>query len=284
MILVTGGTGHTGSRLVLTLADRGEQVRVLTREPVRLPLELRRRIQICRGDLTDSGQTREAFNGCGCVIAMTHIKFAPLVIAAAREAGIRRALFTSSTRRFTNFPEETARQVIGGEQAVRESGLDWTILRPSMIYGSHHDNNLVHLHRWLQRFPIHPLVGGGRMKWQPVFTWDVVAAVVAAYDRPATIGREYTLAGPEPVTYEEMVRTFLRVMNRRCLLVPVPMFVARAAVRLLGVVSRNPRVRMDQIDRLAEDKVFDISEARRDLDFSPVSFEEGIRRKVAWKV
>ena len=284
MILITGGTGHTGRRIVVALEKRGERVRVLTREPVKLAKQLRRRIEIVRGSLDDPAVARDACAGCTAVIAMTHIGMAPKVIAAARDAGVRRAIFMSSTRRFTKFPEDTARRVIEGEQAVRDSGLDWTIIRPSMIYGSAHDNNLCHLQRALQRWPVHPLIGGGRMLWQPVFTWDVVQAILAALDRPATVGKEYTVAGPEPISYEQMVCTFLRQMKRRVLLVPVPMAWAKAVVRLYGCVSHRPRVRMDQIQRLEEDKVFDITEARRDLGFNPTSFEEGIRRKLANEV
>lgn len=284
MILVTGGTGHTGMRLVQRLVQRGDPVRVITREPAKLPIELRRKIQISRGSLEKPEQAREAAAGCTAAIALTHIKLAPRIIAAMQAENVRRGIFMSSTRRFTNYPEETARQVIAGEQAVRDSGLDWTIIRASMIYGSDRDNNLVHLVRLLRRFPVHPLIGGGRMLWQPVYTWDVVQALTAALDRPGTIQREYTVAGPEPIAYADMVRTILRLMDRRALLIPAPMSWARAVVSLYGRLSSNPRVRLDQIDRLNEDKTFDISDARRDLDFDPIGFEEGIRRKLAGEV
>jgi nucleoside-diphosphate-sugar epimerase len=190
----------------------------------------------------------------------------------------------SSTRRFTQFPEDTARQVIAGEEAVRASGLDWTIIRPSMIYGSRDDNNLVHLQRALKKWPIHPLPDGGRMKWQPVFTWDVVAALLAALDSADAVRRDYTIAGPEPITYAEMVRTMMREMKVRRLLVPIPLSFVRGAMGLMALVSKRPLLTSDQIDRLREDKVFDISDARRDLGFDPISFEEGINRKILGKV
>lgn len=284
MILVTGGSGHTGQRLVTRLLEQGRQVRVLTRQPVRMHIDLRRRIQVMRGDLTNPAEAREAAAGCEAVFSLSHVGFAPHVVAAMQTEGVRRGIFMSSTRRFTRFPEETARRVIAGEDAVRASGLDWTIVRASMIYGSHHDNNLAHLVNFLARYPVHPLIGGGTMLWQPVFVWDVVQALTAALERPETIGREFTIAGPEPVSYRRMVETILRQMGRRRLLVPVPFGLARLAVRLYGSVSAHPRVRMDQIDRLQEDKVFDISEAREALGFAPVSFEEGIRRKLARQV
>lgn len=284
MILVTGGTGHTGQRLVRRLLELGHEVRVLTREPVKMHKELRKRISVFRGDLTDATDARDAVHGCSAVFSLTHIGHAAHVIEAMRSEGVSRGIFMSSTRRFTNFPEDTARRVIAGEEAVRTSGLDWTIIRPSMIYGSFRDNNLVHLVRVLRRFPVHPLPGGGTMLWQPVFTWDVVDALVAALERPVAIGKEYTIAGPDPISYADMVRTIVRQMKRKRLLIPIPLSLVQAGVWTLGKLTARPRVRLDQVDRLSEDKVFDISLARAELGFDPISFEEGIRRKLARKV
>ena len=280
-ILVTGGTGHTGQRVVRRLAELGNTVRVLTREPTKLPTAMRRQLEMFRADVNDSAALADAVSGCDAVVAMTHIRYAPNVIAAMKSAGVRRVVFTSSTRRFTKFPEETAHWVIRGEEAVEQSGLDWTIIRASMIYGDNLDNNLTHLVRVLEALPVHPLIGGGKMLWQPVFTWDVVQAIVAALERPVSVGKAYTVAGPAPISYEEMVRTILVAMGKRRLLFPVPMGIARAAARVYGLVSSKPRLRIDQIDRLQENKVFDISEAVRDMGFEPVTFEEGIRRKIA---
>jgi uncharacterized protein YbjT (DUF2867 family) len=283
-ILITGGTGHTGRRLVEALTDRGEVLRVLTRYPAGLQLPLRRKVEIFRGSLDDPQRAHAAGTDCAAVIALTHIKFAPNVIDLMRANGIRRGVFMSSTRRFTKYPEETARQVIAGEQAVRESGLDYTILRASMIYGGKQDNNMEHLLRNLRKWPVHPLVGGGRMKWQPVFTWDVVHAILACLDKSETIGKEYTIAGPEPITYAEMVRTIMHEAKLRRAVIPIPIGLARAAVKFYASLSETPRIRPDQIERLQEDKIFDISDAQRDLDFHPVPFSEGIRRKLALDV
>lgn len=284
MILVTGATGHTGQRLTARLLEHGEPVRVLTRrDPERLPARLRG-AEIVRGDIEDAACLARAVSGCRAVVAMTHIRFSRHVLAAARASGVRRVVFMSSARRFTKYPEHTARWVIEGEAAVMESDLDWTILRPSMIYGGDEDNNLTHLVRSLRRWPVHALPDGGRMLWQPVFTWDVVSALVAALDNPATIGRDYTLAGPEPISYADMVRTILREAGLRRLLVPVPLGVVMLAARILSRVMSNPPLRPDQVQRMREDKVFDISAARRDLGFDPIPFQEGIRRKLAGEV
>lgn len=281
-IVITGASGHTGMRLAKRLVEAGRRVRAITRDPAVIPLALRRRMEIRRCDLTVAEEARYAVSGASAVVAMTHIRFAPYIIEAMQAEGVRRAIFMSSTRRFTRFPEETARAVIAGEEAVQQADdLDWTILRASMIYGGSQDNNLTHLVRWLKSTPVFPLPGTGSMRWQPVFTWDVISAIEAALDRPQTIKKAYTLAGPEPITLREMIETILRCMGKRVLLVPVPIAFLRFAARMLAMVMDRPPITLDQIQRLEEDKVFDISEAQRDIGFAPISFEEGIRRKLA---
>lgn len=257
----------------------------LTRDPAKLPADLRDRVEIVIAGLGDPGAAA-AFAGADAVVAVTHIKFAPRVLDAMNAAGIKRAVFMSSTRRFTRFPEETAKQVMDGEKAVRNSWTDSTIIRASMIYGGPEDNNLEHLVSLMRRWPAwapFPVPGNGRMLWQPVFTHDVVSALVAALRRPeVTAKKEYNVAGPTGVALADILRAVWRGIGRPSgpMLVPVPLFAARAAARVLGFVSRKPRLKVDQIQRLAEDKVFDISEARRDLGFDPVSFAEGLRRKL----
>lgn len=279
-ILVTGATGHTGSRLVRALVEQNRPVRILTREPARLDLALRRQVEVVRGDLTQPETARRALAGAGAVIAVTHIKFASAIIAAMQAEGVQRGVFMSSTRRYTRFVEETARQVMAGEAAVEASGLDWTIIRPTMIYGGKHDRNLQPLLEQLARMAVFPLPAGGKMLWQPVFTWDVVAALLAALDRPQTIGRAYTIAGPEPISYREMLETLIRTAGLKTRLIPVPLAPLGPLVKFYERSATNPRVRHDQILRLQENKDFSIEEARRDLGFDPVSFEEGIRRKI----
>lgn len=279
-VLVTGATGHTGRRLVEALLQRGFSVRILTRDPARMALPVRRQVEVVRGDITHPETVQRATAGARAVLAATHIKFAHHIIDAMQQAGIRRGIFMSSTRRFTRFVEDTARQVMAGEAVVEESGLDWTIIRPTMIYGGKKDNNLQPLLQQLRALPVFPLPGGGKMLWQPVFTWDVVDAMIAALERQQSVGKAYTIAGPEAISYRDMLATMIREAGLKTLLVPVPLAPLGPMVRFYESVSKQPKVRHDQILRLQENKDFDISEARRDLGFDPISFEEGIRRKV----
>lgn len=280
-ILVTAATSQTGSLAARGLVREGYTVRCLVRgdEGLRyLPLA---DIEIARGDLERPETLRAALDGMDAVAHIAHIRFAPRLIAACEEGGIRRVVFFSSTRRYTKFDCLTARQVRENEAAIEASDLDYTILRPSMIYGSERDNNISRLVRYLRRHRLFPLIVGGKNLVQPVFVLDVVDALLETLKRSATIRAAYTLAGPEPLTYRAMVQTLANVLERSVCFVPVPLGPALLAAVVYGAVFRRPRLTSEQVRRFAEDRSFDISAARRDLGYTPTRFEDGIRRQIA---
>jgi uncharacterized protein YbjT (DUF2867 family) len=278
MIFVTGGTGHTGSRAVRRLMERGETARCLVHTPAQrafLPAEA----ETAEGDAADASSLAERMAGAQACLHLAPIRFAPSVVEACRRAGVERLICLSSTRRLTRFPCESSRAVIRGELAVEDSGLGWTILRPSMIYGGSRDNNMERLVRHFRRASLFPLVRGGRQLVQPVFVWDVVGAIEAALARPAAIGRAYTLAGPEAFSFRRMVEIAAQAAGRRAVFVPAPYGLALAGAWMAERLLRRPPVTVEQVRRFLEDKAFDIRAAKRDLGFDPISFEEGMRRK-----
>jgi nucleoside-diphosphate-sugar epimerase len=123
--------------------------------------------------------------------------------------------------------------------------------------------------------------GGGHRLQQPVHVDDLADAIVACLDRPATIGRAYDLAGPEPLTFREVIAAAGAAVGRRPRVVPVPLGPAVAALRVAERVLPDPRLRAEQLERLAEDKAFPIDAARRDLGFDPRPFAAGIAEEAA---
>jgi len=283
-ILVTGATSQTGSLAVRALAGEGHGARCLIRSDEGRRFLPRAGVEFVRGDLEQPETLVAALDGIEAVAQFAHIRFAPALMGACEKAGVRRVVFLSSTRRFTQFDSPSARQVRDGESAIEAGPLDYTILRPSMIYGSRRDNNISRLIAYLRRHRVFPLVGGGKNLVQPVFTLDVVAALLEALKRPATIRRSYTLAGPEALTYRRMIETIGEALGRRVTMPTVPLGPTLLAVRLYETVVRRPRVTSEQIQRLGEDKAFDIAPARQDVAFCPLAFPEGIRRQIAGEV
>ena len=185
-------------------------------------------------------------------------------------------MFVSTTAVTTRLPASSKQVRLAAEESIRASALDWTILRPTMIYGDPGDRNLSRLLPLLRRVPVLP-VPGGRQLQQPVHAADVADAVLAAAERPAAAGHTYDVAGPEPLTFTDLLQTAARAVASRTRFVPVPVSPIIAAARGYELLSRNPRIRAEQVRRLAEDKAFAIDDAIRDLGYAPRPFAEGIR-------
>jgi uncharacterized protein YbjT (DUF2867 family) len=283
-VLVVGGTGHTGERLARRLLRIAMSVRVLTRNPqgeVARALA-REGCEIATGDCTRRWTLWEAVDGCDAVASCAHIKHAGAVVQAALRHRVERAVFMSSTRRFSQVPDDTVRQVIEGERAITESALEWTIVRCNMIYGGARDNNLEKVVRWMRARVWFPVVGNGRNLVQPVFTEDVVSAMQEALRRPEVASRrEYTLAGPRAMEYDQMLRLVATALGREIRLIHFPLPVAMACLRLGRPVLAPLGVNDAMLRRFSEDKAFDFADAARDLGFLPHDFATALALKVS---
>ena len=279
-LLVVGGSGFTGGYVLREAASRGHETIALARSPAAARMVAAHRALPLVGDLDDTRRLDAAFAAARCdalvCLASLGHGHGPGIVAAAEEAGIRRAVFVSTTAVTTTL-HPPARQVrLAAEQQIRGSGLDWTILRPTMIYGATGDRNLSRLLRLLSRSPVLPVPATGECLHQPVHVADVAAAVLAAVQRPAAIGSLYNVAGPEPLSFAELLRTCARTVGSRTRLVPVPLAPLVLLARGYEMLSRHPRIRPEQLLRLAEDKAFTIDGTIRDLGYAPRLFARGI--------
>jgi len=285
IVHVTGGSGFLGRRVVPLLVARGHTVTALVRSPASAAVVAGLGAEPIGGDLDDPASVDAAFaaSGAGVLVNLASLGFghAPTIVAAAEEAGMRRAVFVSTTAIFTSLPARSKAVRTAAEDTVRASALDWTILRPTMIYGGPDDRNLARLVRLVRRSPVIPVPGGGDRLQQPVHVEDLAATVVACLDRPASIGKAYDVAGPEPLTFRELIAATGAAVGRRPRIVAVPLRPAVAAVRLAERVLPHPRLRAEQLERLAEDKAFPIDAARRDLGHDPRPFATGIAEEAA---
>lgn len=282
---VTGGSGFTGPFVIRELVARGHDVHALARST-----ESARRVEdagaiAVTGDLDDPPSVVRAFAASGADglvnIASLGFGHAPTIIGAAEEAGLCRAVFVSTTALFTrlNASSKTVRRA--AEDAVTSSSLDWTIIRPTMIYGTPHDRNIARLVRLLRRTPIMAVPGGGKKLQQPIHVDDLADVIVTAFERDVAIGKAYDVAGPEPLSLADLMRQAGRAGGREPRLVPVPLAPAIGLMRVYERLSSSPRIKAEQLERLAEDKAFNIDDARRDLDFSPRSFRDGVIAEAA---
>lgn len=279
-VLLTGATGFVGS-YVLKLAPAATRLEAFVRDPgkARLPAG----VGIRAGNLDEPETLRRALEGVDVLLNVASLGFghAPGIVRACREARVPRAVFVSTTAIFTKLPAKTKPLREQAELLIRESGLAYTILRPTMIYGDPGDRNIWRLIRFLRRSPVAPLVGGGKRLQQPIHVEDVARAVWQVLEHPATVGKAYDIAGARALSFAEMVRAIARRLNRRVAVVPVPLRLALAGAAVARAVPLLPHISAEQLLRLEEDKAFDIAPAREAFGFDPMDFEAGVAREIA---
>ena len=282
---VTGGSGFLGGSVIPLLVAAGHEPTALARSAAAAERVTALGAEPVSGDLDDPASVDEAFDASGAeaLINLASLGFghAPTIVAAAEEAGMKRAVFVSTTSIFTRLATGSKPVRVAAEETIISSALDWTIIRPTMIYGTPADRNMARLLRALRRLPVLPLPGGGRGLQQPVHVDDLASAIVGALDRPLTVHRAYDVAGPEPLTLRAVIEQAGDAAGRRPRLVPIPLAPAVAMARLYEAVAPSPRLKSEQLARLAEDKAVDIGPARADLGFDPRLFAAGIRAEAA---
>jgi uncharacterized protein YbjT (DUF2867 family) len=245
MLLLTGATGLVGSSLLNRLLAEGTQVRCLVRDPRRLGAQ-RVRVQIALGDLTDPPSFRNALRGVETVVHLAaSIRDQPRgsieelngiatwrMVEAAQRQGVERFVFFSALGASNHHRTRCLRAKALAEQAVREANVRSIVFAPSIVYAPG-DPWLTLLER-LALLPVMPVSGPGHAAFQPIWADDVAACVIAALRSPQTQPHErYELAGPETLSHSDMVRTLLRSLNRKRVLLHVPTPIVSRALRLL---------------------------------------------------
>ena len=269
-----------GALLDLLLAE-GHEVRSLIREgsPRASRLDPSRG-ELVRGDAGEARDLRRALWGMDALVHVAGIEYAPTLLEAMRRTKVRRLLVVGTTSAHSAY-EFRSGPGLRMERLVRESGLDYTIVRPSMIYGSELDKNMHRLLRFLDRSPIFLIFGSGRNLWQPVYYEDCARGVYEALVRSAAAGQSYDLPGAEPLTYLDLVKTAAGALGRKPRIVRLPLEPVRRTLAAAERLRLPLPIDSDQVLRLREDKAYSYEKARRELDYAPRPFREGIALEVA---
>jgi len=282
-IFITGATGFTGSRVVPLLLKSGYEARCLYRASSDRSLLTDSNIEWALGDVSDSQTLSASMQGTDALVNIASLGFgyADSIISAAQNAGIKRAVFISTTAIFTQLNAGSKKVRVAAELAIETSGLKHTILRPTMIYGSPRDRNMWRLIRFMRYSPIVPIFGDGKYLQQPIHVDDVAAAILGCLKADVTISKSYNIAGKHALTYNEVVDTIARGMNKRAWKIHIPSKPVVSLLRFFERIRIPFPIKAEQVLRLNENKDFSYAEAQEDFGFSPLAFGEGIRLELS---
>jgi NADH dehydrogenase len=248
VILLTGATGNVGSALLRRLTAKGERVRCLVRDPRGLGPE-RVRVQIALGDLADPASFRNALRGIDTVVHLAAaIRDQPRasieelngvatlrLVRASKREGVERFVYFSALGATLNSRSRFFRAKALAEQAVEEADLASVVFRPSLVYSPGDPwTRLLHTLSYLPAFPIS---GSGRARYQPIWSEDVAACVMAALDGTATGRGTLELAGPEDLSYDDIAREALSAYGRRRRLLHLPLPLVKSGLHTLTALA-----------------------------------------------
>jgi NADH dehydrogenase len=265
-IAVLGGTGFVGHAVCEHLVERsggaGGRIIVPTRRLRHgLAIQSLPTVQLVQANVHDDRDLARVLAGCEAVVHLVailhgsaaefervHVQLPRRVAAACRAAGIRRVIHISALGVAPDAPSNYLRSKAAGEQVWRESGLDVTVLRPSVIFGAR--DRFLNLFAQLQSVaPFIPL-GGAQARFQPVWVEDVAQAVVRCLDRPATIGQVFECAGTREYTLADLVRLAGRLSGHPRPILPLPGGIARLQALAMEWLPGEPLMSRDNVDSM----------------------------------
>ncbi len=273
-IAVIGATGNVGRALVARLLAQGIEVVAIARNVSRLQ-ELGDAVHPRAADLEgDASVLRKILGDAVCVINVAHARHTRRIMTALPRGEVR-LITLGSTRKFTRFPDQKAAEMLDAE-AVHGQCLNGLILHPTMIYGGA-DNNISRILKIVRWTPLVPLPQQGRALLQPIHRDDVVQCLLAAI-KPETGNDPIIIAGPQPLTYAEIIGVCGRVAGRRVRVISIPLWGMLMLAWVTRFVPGLPSIAQDEVRRLLEDKAFDIGPMQARLGVTPCTFEEGLAR------
>ena len=287
MIFVTGATGFVGNHLVKTLLAFDQKVRCLVRPGSEN--RLRHSVKIVKGDIF-SADLAEKMSGCKALIHLIgiirefpkknitfnrlHVKATQVAIEAAKKAGIKRFIHMSALGTGPQAVTEYHKTKWQAERLVQESGLVYTIFRPSVIYGPY-DHFTTLLARIIKRSPFIPIIGDGLYKLQPVHVNTVALAFVLALFLGDTHNHTYEIGGPQALTYREIVDTIAEHFKKRIKKIYIPLRIIESITVKLEVFPFYP-LTQEMLTMLIAGNVVKEQSFYKIFPLSPIRFKESL--------
>lgn len=286
IVTIFGGSGFVGRHIVRALAQDGWRIRVAVRNPNTAhflrPMGRVGQIQLVKADIVKEADVANAVEGADAVLNLVgvfkrleqiHVEAAERVARQANNADASRLVHFSVIGADENAPARYFRSKAEGEARVLKAFADATIIRPALVFGpeDYFFNRFAALIRLMPM--CFPLFGGGATRFQPVFAGDVALGTSLVLKNPQTKGQVLEFAGPEVMTFKEVIEFVLHETHRSRKLIRVPMALTRLAGALLQILPKAP-LTLDQARMLETDTVLSgTTPGLRELGVQPTGVE-----------
>ncbi len=292
MLLITGAAGYIGRHLVARLVAQGERPRCLVRNPKSaasvLPAD---KVEFVQGDTTQAATLQAAVAGVDTIVHAafitadrkarsssfyddTNVQGTANLIAAAKTAGVQRIIEISGLGTRPDRPGTYMQGRYLSEKMLIDSELNWTIVRPSVLFGKGAPF-ITGLTDLLRSAPVVPLIGGGKVRFQPIYVEDVVTVIIKVLENPETMGRKiYTIGGPEYYSFTQIFDLLLKTMGKVRPKVYAPMPLVAIGAAAMEAIFPKPPLTKAAMTLFSFDNTTDLNSVQRDFGFTPISFKQ----------
>jgi len=292
LVFLTGTTGFVGGHVLKQLLAEGHAVRALVRDPAKAKLPASNRIELVQGEVAEGSGLKDGMKNCNAVVHLVgiiaesgknsfervHYTGTRNVVEAAKGNGISRFIQMSALGVRADGVSEYQTSKWKGEETVRQSGISYCILRPSLIFGpgSGFVEQMLGVMRKTPLF--RPVPGNGRPRFRPIFVEDVSACFVQALTNPKVTNKVIELGGGDELSLDEVLKTIAdwASIRKPAIHIPMPLMFMGAAVA--QSLLPHPPVTISQIRMLKEGSTCDIGPMMEAFKIQPVGFRIGLKR------
>src|SRR5438477_8182924 len=290
MILITGATGYVGRHLVSRLVAHGERPRCLVRDINRakrmLPVS---KVELVTGETTSLTSLDAAVHGIDTIIhaafltadrkqsagneyEKTNVQGTANLLKAAKRAGVKRIIEMGGLGTKPDKPGSYMQGRYLAEKMLKESGLDWTIIQPSVLFGK--DAPFIKgLSDLISTAPVVPLIGGGKVLFQPIYVEDVVTVIIKTLEDPVrTTNKTFTIGGPAYYSFTQVIDELLRAMHKKRIKAPAPTVLVGVGAAVMEAVLPKPPLTRAAMTLFSFNNTTDLNSDERDFGFKPMSF------------
>ncbi len=298
-VFLTGATGYVGNRILSSLINSKHHISVLVRNESlnKIPDKFKPNLRIIKGDVTNHQSYAEQLSGCDAIIYLPglirefpergitfkqiHFDSVKNLIDSSKRQCVKRFLLMSANGVKPNASTKYLRTKYEAEEYLKQSGLSWTIFRPSVIFGDENeggDNFISVIVDLLNQMPLFvPVIGNGMYRFQPISIENVADAFVKSLEMEITFGKTYSLCGKEVFSYNDLVNIISKIINRKKIKLHIPVWKMKMLAKLLDRYEWFP-VTYDQITMLLEENICRSgTDFFEELNIEPIFLEAGLK-------